>query len=424
MYKRKKALYFGLSLITVLGACGPEDSADNEGDNGSTTEPGETEDITLLFWGDEPAESFRAFEEEHGVTIEVVEDVYAESLPNLRIDGPGGTGPDVFAMPHADVGTAVTEGILYQLDIPEDILSAYNETALQSQMADGNVYGIPYAVETTLLFYNKDLVDEENLPETLDEWYELSEELVSETDNYGFLALWDQIYYAQSIMSGYGGYVFGLDEEGNYDVMDIGLNNSAAIEAAEYIQRFYEEGIFPSGIIGEQGIDTLDGLFSEGRVAAVISGPWNTGPYADAGVDYGVSALPYVSEDQRMSSFMGAKGYHVSTYSEYPELAQELILFLTNEENALARYNEFQEIPAVESLVNDPVIAENETSQALAEQSLYAELLPGVPEMNEVWGPVDSALQTIAIGSAEPEQALNEAVNTVLQNIEMNHAGE
>lgn len=420
MFNGKMKWLCGAALILVLGGCGPDES----GETDESTSPTDVEDITLLFWGDEPEETFQAFEEEHGVTIEVVEDVYAESLPDLRIDGPGGTGPDVFAMPHADVGTAVTEGLLYQLDVPEDVLNTYNEIALQSQTVEGDVYGIPYAVETTLLFYNRDLVSDDELPETLDEWYDFSVDMVNNTDDYGFLALWDQIYYAQSIMSGYGGYVFGQDEEGNYDVMDVGLNNSAAIEAAEYIQQFYAEEVFPSGIIGEQGIDTLDGLFSEGRVAAVISGPWNVGPYADAGINYGVAPLPFVSEGERMSSFLGAKGYHVSTYSQHPELAQELILFLTNEENALARYEEYGEIPAVESLVENPVIADNEASQAMAEQSLYSELLPGIPAMNEVWGPIDSALQTIAIGSAEPENALNEAVDTILQNIEMNHSTE
>ena len=30
---------------------------------------------------------------------------------------------------------------------------------------------------------------------------------VLDADSYGLLALWDQIYYAQGVLSGYGGYV-------------------------------------------------------------------------------------------------------------------------------------------------------------------------------------------------------------------------
>src|SRR5690625_5468319 len=83
---------------------------------------------------------------------------------------------------------------------------------MDSQSVEGKIYGLPKSVETTVLFYNKDIVSEDELPETLDGWYELSEEL-TEGDNFGFLALFDQIYYANSVLSGYGGYIFGEDRK-------------------------------------------------------------------------------------------------------------------------------------------------------------------------------------------------------------------
>lgn len=421
MDKKKITFFSGIVLSGVLAACGPGESVE---DGGETVDP-DGQDITLTIWEDidkaaGTAEAIAAFEEEHGVTVEVIERPYGDNIEDLRLDGPGGTGPDVFAMPHDNIGTAVVEGLLHPLEIDEEVQSIYTEQAMLSQMVDGEVYGLPYAVETTLLYYNRDLVDEEDLPQTLDEWYEFSSE-ITDGDTFGFLALWDQIYYAQSIMGGYGSYVFAQDDEGNYDVEDIGLNNDGAIEAAEYIQQFYAEGLFPSGIIGEQGINVLDALFSEGSAAAVISGPWNLEPFSQAGVDYGVAPLPQLSNGEQMSSFVGVKSYNVSTYSEYPELAQELVIWLTNEENQLTRYEETLEVPAVEALADDPVVAESESAQAIAEQSQYSELMPGIPEMAEVWDPIDAALETIATGSAEPQEALDSAVQTIHNQIEANH---
>lgn len=421
MDKKKITFFSGIVLSGVLAACGPGESVE---DGGETVDP-DGQDITLTMWEDidkaaGTAEAIAAFEGEHGVTVEVIERPYGDNIEDLRLDGPGGTGPDVFAMPHDNIGTAVVEGLLHPLEIDEEVQSIYTEQAMLSQMVDGEVYGLPYAVETTLLYYNRDLVDEEDLPQTLDEWYEFSSE-ITDGDTFGFLALWDQIYYAQSIMGGYGSYVFAQDDEGNYDVEDIGLNNDGAIEAAEYIQQFYAEGLFPSGIIGEQGINVLDALFSEGSAAAVISGPWNLEPFSQAGVDYGVAPLPQLSNGEQMSSFVGVKSYNVSTYSEYPELAQELVIWLTNEENQLTRYEETLEVPAVEALADDPVVAESESAQAIAEQSQYSELMPGIPEMAEVWDPIDAALETIATGSAEPQEALDSAVQTIHNQIEANH---
>ena len=39
-----------------------------------------------------------------------------------------------------------------------------------------------------------------------------------------------------------------------------------------------------------------------------------------------------------MGSLIGVKSYNVSSYSKNPELAEELVEFLANEENSKARY--------------------------------------------------------------------------------------
>ncbi|GAF64483.1 cyclodextrin-binding protein [Bacillus sp. TS-2] len=419
-YKKWMGIVSAITLSVALAACGPQD------DDGATGESEEAAgDIELVVWEDQDkaegiADAVAAFEEEHGVTVRVEERTYAQQIEDLRLDGPAGTGPDVLTMPGDQIGTAVVEGLLKELTIDDQLQSIYTDAAMMSQMVDGSVYGLPKAVETTVLFYNKDLVSEDELPQTLDEWYEFSQNV--EDGTYGFLALFDQIYYAQSVFGGYGGYVFGQDADGNYDPTDIGLNSAGAIEGAEVIQKFYNEGLFPSGIIGEQGINVLDSLFSEGKAAAVISGPWNLEPFERAGIDYGVVKLPELSNGDNMSAFMGVKSYNVSSYSKHGELAEELVKFLANEDNSRTRYEVTQEVPAVQSLADDPVVAESESAQAVAEQAQYSELTPNIPQMNEVWTPVDAALQTIATGSAEPEAALNQAVDLIESQISANHS--
>src|SRR5699024_501922 len=117
------------------------------------------------------------------------------------------------------------------------------------------------------------------------------------------------------------------------------------------------------------------------------------------------------------------KSYNVSAYSENAELAEELLVFLANEKNSRTRFEETQEVPAIETLANDPIVAESEVAQAVAEQSIFAELTPNIPAMNEVWTPADSALQTIATGKAQPKDALNQAVETIEGQIEATHSG-
>ena len=157
----------------------------------------------------------------------------------------------------------------------------------------------------------------------------------------------------------------------------------------------------------------LDSLFTEGKAAAVVSGPWNLSPYKEAGIDYGVKELPLLGNGEHMGSFIGVKSYNVSSYSQNPELAEAFVKFISNEENSKVRYEKTQEVPAVASLADDPSVQESESAASIAAQSQHAELTPGITEMNSVWEPMDAALQTIATGKAEPKTALPQAVDQI-----------
>ncbi|VFS40993.1 Cyclodextrin-binding protein precursor [Serratia liquefaciens] len=46
----------------------------------------------------------------------------------------------------------------------------------------------------------------------------------------------------------------------------------------------------------------------------MINGPWAFQPYEAAGINYGVAPLPTLPDGKPMSSFLGVKGYVVSTW--------------------------------------------------------------------------------------------------------------
>lgn len=422
-FKKYFSLMSGIALSLSLVACGPQDDA-NEGKD--TKEANKSNE--LLVWedvmkGEGIKDAIAKFEEENDVKVKMVEKQYTKQIEDLRLDGPAGTGPDVLTMPSDQIGTAVTEGLIKELNVDEDTQGIYTEAAMDAQKVEGKVYGLPKAVETTMLYYNKDLISEDQLPTTLEGWYDYSKG-VANGEKFGFLALFDQIYYANSILSGYGGYIFGQKDDGAYDPADIGINNAGAVEGAQYIQKFYKEGLFPAGIIGEQGISVIESLFTEGKAAAIISGPWNVEPFNKAGVNYGVQKLPELANGKNMSAFIGVKSYNVSAYSKNAELAEKFVKFIANEENSKKRYEITKEVPAVAALANDPVVTESPVAKAVAEQSQFSVLMPNIPQMNEVWAPADSALQTIATGKAQPKAALDQAVETIKGQIEAKHSGK
>ncbi|KAB2330911.1 extracellular solute-binding protein [Bacillus mesophilum] len=428
----KKSLSIFMMLVLLLGllaACGPDREAreqSTEDENNNTENQGEEpKPEKLVVWEDvdkgialEPA--IESFEEEYGIEVEYVELNMADKIRDqLRLDGPAGNAPDVVTLPHDQIGQVVTEGLLQEIQVEDAVLDTFSESSISAQMFDGKLYGLPKSTETPVFIYNKALMDQ--APETMDELYEQAKELTS-GDQYGFIAVLDDFYMAHGYLAGMGGYVF-KDNDGALDRNDIGLNNEGAIAGAEFIQKWYADGLFPSGIIGETGGAARDGLFNEGNAASVMNGPWALQGMKDAGIEVGVAPMPKLPNGEPVKTFMGVKGWHVTQFTKNPYWSTKLIEHITNEENAKTRFELTQEIPPVKSLIDDPIIAENEAAKAVAEQSQYAIPMPNIPEMGEVWAPMASALQTIATGKSDPKAALDEAVETIKTNIETNHPG-
>ncbi|MDQ0352173.1 arabinogalactan oligomer/maltooligosaccharide transport system substrate-binding protein [Alkalibacillus filiformis] len=422
-----KRLFLFLVLVfaasVVLVACGPDRDSGGDSDGGADGDsPEQEKPEELLVWADEDkAEGIEgaiaAFEEEYGIEVVVEElEMATRQREQLNLDGPAGTGPDVLTLPHDQIGGVASQGLIAPLEVEQDVIDIYTESSIDAVTFEGEVYGLPKATETPVLFYNKEHLDE--APDTFDELFEFSQDF-TDGDNYGYLALWDNYYFAHGILASYGGFVFE-DQDGTLDPSTIGLNNDGAVEAAEYIQMWYEEGLFPDGIIGEAGGSTKTGLFEEGRVAASMDGPWAVQGLNNAGVDFGVSPMPELPNGEYAQTFVGVKSWNVSNYSEYKDWSTELVTWLANEENSLERFQLVNEIPPIASLIDDPAIAEDPVAEAVAIQSQRGIPMPNIPQMDEVWGPMADALQLIAIGDQEPEEALDEAVEVIRTNIETN----
>ncbi len=374
------------------------------------------EDIQKSFGNEE---AVAAFEKQHDVKVEVLEMPYGGQVESLRMDGPAGTGPDVILIPHDQIGGAVIQGLLAPIQADAAVVESFSQSSIDALTYNGTLYGLPKSVETVFMVYNKDLIDE--LPETLEEIYDLSQKF-REQDKYGLLAKWDEIYYSYGILKGMGGDVFAKNDDGSYNPKKVLLNTDGAVEGAKFIQKFYTSGAFPTGIIGNNGLNAIDSLFTANKAAIVQTGPWALQPYKEAGVNFGVAPLPKLPSGEPMGSFMGVKSYSISTFSKNKQLAQQFIEFINNFDNAKRRFELTGEVPAVAALIDDPVIKSDPGARAVAMQSLHATSMPSIPEMNEVWGPANSALQLIATDKQDPKGALDAAVESINMQIEANHA--
>lgn len=360
-------------------------------------------------------DAVKDFEQKYDVKVNVQEMPYAQQLEKLRLDGPAGIGPDVLVIPNDQLGGAVVQGLLAPLNLDKEKVDAFTPASINAFRLDNTLYGVPKAVETLVLIYNKDLIDKPL--QSLPEWLDYSKKQ-REQNKYGLLAKFDQIYYSWGAIGPMGGYLFGKNDKGGFNPKDIGLNKPGAVEAVTFLKKFYSEGVFPSGILGDNGLNAIDSLFTEKKAAAVINGPWAFQPYEAAGVNYGVVPLPNLPDGKPMSSFLGVKGYVVSTWSKDKQLAQQFLEFINQPQYVKTRYIATREIPAQKAMIDDPMIKNDEKASAVAVQAARATAMPGIPEMGEVWGPANAALELSLTGKQEPQAALDAATKQIHMQVE------
>ena len=417
-----KKLVAGLSVsvmaIGALAACG----GGTDSGSSDTSSEGGKKPTKIVIWEDtEKAETTKAaakaFEEKEGVKVEVKEVKMTDQQKKVALDGPAGKGPDIILLPHDQIGTVVDQGLIAELKDGEKALEPFIDTAKSAVTFDGKVYGYPKAVETPILLFNKDELKE--APASMDDLYKISTEQKKD-GKYGFLALWDNFYFAHGPIGGYGGYVF-KDNGGKLDPADIGLNNKGAVEGMDYIGKWYKEGLFPKGLIGGGGGQAMDQLFGDKKAVAVMNGPWAVASYKEKGINLGASALPKLPNGEAIKTFVGVKTYAVSAYSENQEWAEKFLASLTGEENAKAMFEKYNEIPPVTSLQEDATIKDNEVAAAVFAQSKDGVPMPNIAEMGQVWEPMAAALQLVATNKQDAQKSADDAVKQIKQQIEANN---
>ena len=363
----------------------------------------------LVIWADDTRAPILAalgeeFEGEFGVAL-VVEQV-ADIREQFAIAAPAGEGPDIVIGAHDWIGELVAGGLLAELDLgakQDDFLPV----ALDGFTMDGNLYGMPYAIENIALFYNADLV--ESPPETWDELMEVSQGLVDAGEvEYGLAVPIGATYDAYPLYTAFGGFIFP-QENGDFVATDVGLDDPGFIAAGDYLQDMIDAGLAPS----DADWDTAHILFEQGDAAFIMAGPWALERISAAGVPFGIANFPDATEPGQ--PFLGVQGFMVNALSDQVFLAQAFLTEFVATEEVMTELQEAGNRPSAYIPVFDEITDEN--LLAFGEVGAEAALMPAIPEMAAVWGAWGDAITLIMQGEQEPADALTTAGEQVEEAI-------
>src|ERR1051326_4179815 len=249
-----------------------------------------------------------------------------------------GSGPDIIAWVDDSLGKLAQSRIVVPLDdyiSPDYVNKTYNKAAAEGVLYDGHVYGVPESVEAITIMYNKALISADQLPKTTDDMLTFEQTYAqAHPDNYGIVWNTEDAYFNAPWFYGFGGFFINDQDK-------VGLNTPGGIAAAKYIESF--KPFLPV----QQSYDVASALFSEGKAAAIINGPWSYSDYATkSNIDVGFATLPVVtSKNAPAKPFVGVKSLWVTKLSKNPALDADLLKFYTNKDNQIAMAKANGEIP-------------------------------------------------------------------------------
>ncbi|MGC8963645.1 MAG: sugar ABC transporter substrate-binding protein [Candidatus Bipolaricaulaceae bacterium] len=364
----------------------------------------------ILIWADDTrAPVFREIGAEYtkatGIPVEVVEIPFGNIRDQFVTAAPTGEGPDLIIGAHDWVGELAASGLLAEIILPPELAAQFDPVSLEA-FVYGRLYGLPYAREGVGLLYNKALVKE--VPATFEELIELARKLTDPTvPQYGFVVQNPDPYHEFPFLSALGGYIFGYDKEGKLNPCDVGLDSPGAIAGAEILQSLFKEGLIPAGL----DWDTWTSLFTEGRIAMVITGPWFVGRAKAAGIDIGVGPIPPI-QGKAPKPFVGVQGVMVSAFSpNLPLVFDFLFNYFATKETMLALYAKDPRIPAFlpayDEVKADPIL------KGFAESISNGVPMPNIPQMSAVWGAWYDAMALIGNLQMTPEEALKLAADNI-----------
>jgi multiple sugar transport system substrate-binding protein len=390
------------------------------------------EAVHIEFWGlgregEVVAELLPQFERENpGIKVDVQQIPWTAAHEKLLTAHVGESTPDVAQLGNTWVPEFHAIKGIENLDSwiarsraidPKD----YFTGIWQTNVIDGHAYGVPWYVDTRVLFYRKDILAAAGFPEppkTWSEWLRAMEAIKRLGGAHRWAILIPTNEWTQPI-------IFGLQKGSPLLAQDGRYGAFSAPEFAsafDFYMSLFRKGYAP--VLANAQIANVYQQFGEGEFAMYISGPWNVGEFQrrlPPEVQDKWATAPMPTPDGQPYpglSLAGGSSLVLFERSEKKEAAWKLIEFLSRPDIQKRFWELSGNLPARRSVWNEPKLAGDPHLASFGKQLERVVPTPKVPEWEQIATTVYELGETAARGGLTPKQALaalDEKTNWILE---------
>ncbi|AKI97790.1 sugar ABC transporter substrate-binding protein [Kosmotoga pacifica] len=269
----------------------------------------------------------------------------------------------------------------------------------------GKVYGIPWYVDTRVLFYRTDLLAEvgyNEAPKNWDELYDAAKKLAQRPEMYGLTLQTNEIQ--EFIPFVWQNNATVIDENN-----ELRVNDPKFKEALDFYARFFEENIVPKAGSGNVFQD-----FATGFVPMFFTGPWMVSmmheqvPQID-----GKWAVALMPQKVTRTSFMGGSDWVIFKTSKNKDLAWKFIEFMSRPDVQFKWYQILKSLPAVKEVWEYPELKDDPFTSVFGEQLKDARATPNIPEWEKIESIVERKLEERVLGKITTEKAVEDMVKEI-----------
>ena len=285
--------------------------------------------------------------------------------------------------------------------------SVFFDGAQKTTEVDGTSFGVPWYVETRLVYYRTDLAKKAGITTPPTDWAGLKSMAKAMQDKagakYGIGLQAGGTGSWQSVMPFAWSAGADLTKDGgkayNFDSPEV-------LKASEYYQSFFTDGISDKAA---PATPTTEPDFASGKVPMFISGPWMMSAVEKAGGGdkfkdkYDVFQIP---ADKTSSSFVGGSNLAVFKNTKNRDSAWKFVQWLSDPKTQVEWYKSSTDLPSVKSAWQDPALTADKKLAVFGKQLETAQAPPSFPTWEQVITSFDTEMEKVTKSGADPAAAL------------------
>lgn len=299
--------------------------------------------------------------------------------------------------------------------------SAFFEGAQKTTEVNGTSYGIPWYVETRVLFYRSDLAKKAGYDSAPTDQAGLKEMAKAMQTKAG--AKWGIGLQAGGTGSWQTLMPFAWSDGADLTKDDgtaYNFDSPQIVDAAKYYQSFFTDGISDKAA---PATPTTEPDFASGKVPMFISGPWMMSAVEKVGGagfkdKYNVAPIPAGSAGS--SSFVGGSNLAVFKNTQNRDASWKFVQWLADPDVQAKWYGLSTDLPSVKSAWDAPDLKGDEKLAVFGTQLETAKAPPSFPTWEQVVTSFDTELEKVTKQGADPSTSMA----TVQQNAESIGTGQ